>query len=102
MTDTTLTFDPPTTALVPIDLQRGIVAANTSPTASMEVVARASRLAAACRDAGIAVILVHVDPGPDGLLFPRPEADQPRAPITITPDWTDLMPELQRAGTDVG
>ena len=44
MTDTTLALDPATTALVLIDLQRGIVAGDTFPNASMDVVARAARL----------------------------------------------------------
>jgi nicotinamidase-related amidase len=81
MTDDTLSIDPATTALVLIDLQRGIVAAKTFPLEATEVVARAARLAAACRDAGVTVILVHVDVGPDGVLFPKVQADQPRPPM---------------------
>ena len=101
MTDTTLVLDPATTALVLIDLQRGIVAGDTVPNASMDVVARAARLAAACRAAGATVILVHVDPGPDGVLFPRPQADQPRPPSKPTADFAELMPELGRQPSDV-
>jgi len=101
MTDTTLSIDPATTALVLIDLQRGIVAADTFPVKATEVVARAARLAAACRAAGVAVILVHVDPGPDGMLFPRVQADQPRPPMKPPADFADLMPELGRQPADV-
>jgi nicotinamidase-related amidase len=96
-----LSLDPATTALVLIDLQRGIVAANTFPNASMDVVARAARLAAACRDAGVTVVLVRVDPGPDGMLFPRPQADQPRPPMKPPADFAELLPELGQQPSDV-
>jgi nicotinamidase-related amidase len=97
----TLSIDPATTALVLIDLQRGIVAGDTFPNASLDVVARAASLAAACRAAGATVILVHVDPGPDGVLFPRPQADQPRPPSKPTADFAELMPELGQQPSDV-
>jgi len=99
MTD--LTLDPATTALVLIDLQRGIAAGQTVPNAASDVVSRAARLAAACRRRGALVVLVRVDPGPNGVLFPRPQADQPRPPMTITPEWTELLPDLGRESGDV-
>jgi len=101
VTDTQLTLDPRTTALVLIDLQRGIVAGDTMPNTSADVVARAARLAAACRAAGVTVVLVHVDPGPEGVLFPSPQADQPRPPTRPPADFAELMPELDRQPTDV-
>jgi len=96
-----LTIDPATTALVLIDLQRGITAGQTVPNAASDVIARAAGLAAACRTRGVMVILVRVDPGPGGALFPRPQADQPRPPMTITPEWSELVPELGRQSDDV-
>ncbi|MHB1298608.1 MAG: hydrolase [Gemmatimonadaceae bacterium] len=101
MTIPALTLDPATTALVLIDLQRGIAAGTTVPHAASDVVSRAARLVAACRARGVAIVLVRVDPGPDGILFPRPEADQPRAPMRITPDWTAFVPELTPQPTDI-
>jgi nicotinamidase-related amidase len=101
MTDPTITIHPETSALVLIDLQRGIVAADTFPNTSMEVVRRAARLASACRDAGMTVVLVRVDPGPDGVLFPRPQADQPRPPSKPGADFAELMPELGQQAADV-
>ena len=101
MTDVSLTIDRVSTALVLIDLQRGIVAADTFPIKAMEVVARAARLAATCRDAGVTVILVHVDPGPEGLLFPSVQADQPRPPMKPAADFAELLPELGRQPSDV-
>jgi nicotinamidase-related amidase len=99
MSDLTLAYA--TTALILIDLQRGIAAGQTMPNAATDVVARAARLASACRDRGVTVILVRVDPGRDGRLFPRPQADQPRPPMTITPEWTELLPELGLQPTDI-
>lgn len=101
VTGSDLVLDPATTALVLIDLQHGIVAGNTLPNASADVVARAARLASACRARGVTVVLVHVDPGPDGLLFPRPQADQPRPPMNPAPDFAELVPELGRQPSDV-
>lgn len=98
MTD--LTLDPATTALILIDLQRGIAAGPTVPNAAADVIARSARLATACRAKGMLVVLVHVDPGPNGSLFPRPQADQPRPPMTITPDWTEFAPELGQQPSD--
>ena len=94
-------LDPKTIALVLIDLQRGITAGQTVPNAAPDVIARAAGLAAACRTRGVMVILVRVDPGPGGALFPRPQADQPRPPMTITPEWTELVPELGHQDGDV-
>lgn len=96
-----LTLDPATTALVLIDLQRGIAGGQTAPHAASDVVARAARLARAFRAAGGTVVLVHVDPGPNGILFPRVTADVPRPPFAMTPGWSDLVPELERAASDV-
>jgi nicotinamidase-related amidase len=96
-----LALDAATTALVLIDLQRGIAAGTTAPHAAADVVARAARLADACRARRVLVVLVHVDPGPDGLLFPRPEADQPRPPMRITPEWTQFVSELEPRSGDV-
>ncbi|MEO7455672.1 MAG: hydrolase [Gemmatimonadaceae bacterium] len=98
---TTLQLDARTTALVLIDLQHGITAGTTAPHAAKDVIARAARLAAACRGAGVPVVLVRVDPGVDGLLFPRPEADQPRPPMKYGPDFAELVAELGQAASDV-
>ena len=54
-------LDPKKTALVLIDLQGGIVARQTAPYASSEVVERAHRLAEAFRAKGATVVYVRVD-----------------------------------------
>ncbi len=96
-----LTLDHATTALVLIDLQRGITAGQTLPHAASDVIARAATLIAACRKRGMPIVLVNVDPGPKGVLFPQPQADQPRPPMTMGPDWAELVPELGREASDI-
>lgn len=97
----TLTLDPATTALVLIDLQRGIIGAPTAPHAASDVIARAARLAKRFRERHALVVLVHVDPGPHGELFPRPITDVDRPPFNVPPEWTELVPELGRSDDDV-
>lgn len=100
MTDQ-LTIDTSATALVLIDLQRGIVAGNLAPNAAVDVIAHGAALAAAFRKRGALVVLVHVDPGANGELFPRPQADNPRPPFAITPEWIEIVAELDRQPSDV-
>lgn len=99
MTD--LVLDPRSTALVLIDLQRGILAGQVVPHAAEDVVGRAARLASACRAAGATVVLVRVDPGRHGELFPSPAADQPRPVMAFPREWIELAPELGRTDEDV-
>jgi len=97
----TLTLDPTTSALVLIDLQRGIIGTPTAPHAAHDVVARAAELAKRFRERHALVVLVRVDPGRQGELVPRPATDVQRPPLAVPPDWTELAPELGRADGDV-
>jgi len=97
-----LTLAPAHTALVVIDLQRGIVAAPTAPRPGNEVVAHAAAVAAALRAAGGTVILVHVTPSADSRDALRPQTDTPalaRGPRTA--DWAEIVPELGPKPGDV-
>lgn len=94
-------IDTATTALVLIDLQKGIVGGQTAPRQASDVVATAARLAAACRAAGVLVILVRVDPGANGALMPRPKADVQRAPLSGTGGFADIVPELGPESGDI-
>jgi nicotinamidase-related amidase len=96
-----LTIDPTTSALVLIDLQRGIVGMPTVPHSASDVVARAAELARRFRECGALVVLVRVDPGPDGKLMPTPVTDVPRQMPARTPDWIQLVPELGPQAGDV-
>ncbi|KEF05179.1 MULTISPECIES: isochorismatase family protein [Streptomyces] len=84
----------PTTALVLIDLQKGITALPTAHPAA-EIVERSARLAAAFRERDLPVVLVNVTGGAPG----RTEAGRPGG--TPPADWAELVPELDRQPTDI-
>ena len=84
----------PTAALVVIDLQKGIVGMPTAHPAS-EIVARAATLARAFRQKELPVVLVNVTGGAPG------RTDVPRPAFSLPPDWTELVPELDRQPGDV-
>jgi nicotinamidase-related amidase len=92
MTD--LDLDPPTTALVVIDLQRGIVARPSAPHASGDVIARSARLVSALRTAGGRIVLVRVAFAADEGDRLRPPADVAAPPGAPPHDWSDLVPEI--------
>ena len=84
----------PRTALVLIDLQKGIVALPTVHPAS-GVVARAAELAAAFRRHALPVVLVNVVGAAPGRTDPQPRRPAPG------PDWAELVPELAAQPQDI-
>lgn len=102
MTASPLTLDPQRTAIILIDLQKGITALSGAPLPAAAVVSNAVRLLAAGRRAGAQPVLVHVGGSPDGADRLRPNADQPmRMAAPPSSDWSDLIPELERQPADV-
>ena len=90
-----LTLIPARTALVVIDLQRGVARMPTAPHAASDVVAHTAALAVALRAAGGTVVLVHVIRSADGRDALHPHADQPAPqPGPVPPEWTEIVPEL--------
>jgi nicotinamidase-related amidase len=90
-----LKLEPPKTALVVIDLQRGIVGFPAAPNAAGDVVARSAKIADAMRAAVGLVVLVHVTPSADGKDGLRPITDNPpqaRGPMPA--DWAEIVPEM--------
>jgi nicotinamidase-related amidase len=83
----------PNTALLVIDLQKGIVARQTAPYPSADVVAKAAELLKAFRAHKLPVVLVHVTGGPPG------RNEQPPMPAPPA-DWADFVPELDRQPGD--
>ncbi|MFF1464924.1 isochorismatase family protein [Streptomyces sp. NPDC058330] len=86
MTATTLD---PKTALIVVDLQKGIVGAPTVHPAG-DVVANAATLADAFRAKGLPVVLVRVTGGAPG----RTEGDSARSGQQPPADWADIVPEI--------
>ncbi|MGY0483391.1 isochorismatase family protein [Endobacter medicaginis] len=88
MTDR-LTLDPRRTALVLIDLQRGILALpGLTPHSADEVLSRCTALAERFRAAGAPVVLVHVDlaAAPPSQLVDQPMAGPPPADFAVLAD----------------
>jgi nicotinamidase-related amidase len=94
MADPTLTLDPATTALVLIDLQKGIVWRDTAPHASAAVVANGARLAEAFRAAGALVVLVRVAFAPDLRDVLSPPRDEVPPATTPSADWSEIVAEI--------
>jgi len=88
-----LTTLDPNTALILVDLQKGIVGRDAAPYPSADVVAKAAMLAPAFRAHRLPVVLVHVTGGAPG----RNEQPKPPSPAA---DWADLVPELDRQPDD--
>jgi nicotinamidase-related amidase len=82
-----LKIDLPETALVVIDLQKGIVAIPVQPHPAATVIANAAKLAEAFRQKQMPVFLVHITSSPDGKDALKPIADAPfqRSPRTLWP-----------------
>ncbi|MEU5683762.1 isochorismatase family protein [Streptomyces venezuelae] len=90
----TATVLDPTTALILVDLQKGITALPTAHP-SQEIVERSAALAAAFRERGLPVVLVRVTGGAPG------RTEGPARGGDVPADWADLEPELGRTDTDV-
>jgi len=94
-----LALDPKTTALVLIDLQKGILSMPVTPHTGQEVLSRNMKLAEQARQAGAPVILVHVGFAPDFADAPPHNVDKPLASSSPLPaDWSNFAPDLQQPG----
>lgn len=86
-----LTTLDPKSALVVIDLQKGIIALAGQrgvQSSVTDVVAKSAALAVAFRRHGLPVVLVNVDPGP------QPRSEQAPRAGGLPPDWTDIVAEM--------
>lgn len=89
------------TALVVVDLQKGIMGLSTEPLSPLAVAANVVRLLEAARRAGAQPVLVHVGAGADGADWLRPVADASVQRRELPPDWSELIPELNRQAGDL-
>ena len=84
----------PDTALIVVDLQRGIVGLPFVSTID-KVVGRSRALLDAFRERGLPVVLVNVAGGAPG------RTEQPRRRQPLPPGWTDFIPELGQQPADL-
>jgi nicotinamidase-related amidase len=85
-------LDPARTALVVVDLQRGVVSRDVGPHPADTVLENALQLAEAFRAAGAPVVLVRAEPG----AMPPADADVQRT--AATPPVGDVVDELAPLG----
>jgi nicotinamidase-related amidase len=90
----TLSLDKTKTALVVIDLQKGIVGRQVAPYSSDIVIKNAAALADAFRKNSMPVFLVRVTPSPDGKDSLHPITDAAPWSQTPQPDWAEIVPEM--------
>lgn len=100
MADDKLGIEKEKTALVLIDLQKGIVGRETQPYKSGDVVSNAAALAEAFRKNGMPVFLVHVNFTPGTALRLKVDSSM-SSRGDIPPDWADFVPELGPKEGDV-
>lgn len=93
-------LDSRTTALVLIDLQRGIAGDGRAPYSSPEVVSRSKQLAERFRAAQAPVFLVHVGFAPDYADALKQPVDEPtpRPQGGLPPGWFDFVDDLPQPG----
>lgn len=84
----------PRTALVIVDLQKGI-ATLAPPEFMTQIVGNTRKLIDAFRARGLPIVFVNVDGGAPG------RAEQSRPPRDLPADWTDILPELDRRPEDI-
>lgn len=87
-----LVINPEKTALVLIDLQKGIVGMETKPYPAASVVENATKLVSSFRKNNMLVCYVHVDF--KGGFPVRVETDSQMQRSNIPDDWTEFVPEL--------
>jgi nicotinamidase-related amidase len=95
-----LVIDKSKTALVVIDLQKGITTQPSRPYAPQEVISNAAELVDAFRKNKMPVFLVHVDITKETSLNVISDQTFSR-PLPASSDWTEFVPELTPAPSDV-
>ncbi|MCL4330615.1 MAG: isochorismatase family protein [Candidatus Thermoplasmatota archaeon] len=99
MAERDLEIDRSRTAIVVIDLQKGITRREGKPYPVPLVVSNASRLVKAFRSGGMPVFLVHVEFS--GGVPLRPIADTVMSGTQPAPDWAEFVPDLEVSTTDI-
>ena len=97
---TDLVLDKGKTALVVIDLQKGVAASPTRPYPAHDVIKNAARLVDAFRRNRMPVFLVHVDISKGTGLTAISDESFPRS-SPMPPDWSEFVPEIAPAPSDI-
>jgi len=96
-----LTLDRDRSALVVIDLQKGIALdPSLQPHSSQEVIANAVRLANAFRKRGLPVFMVRIELNRDVALVPESDLP-PLDPLDSPPGFADFVPEMAPTSSDI-
>lgn len=95
-----LVIDKSKTALVVIDLQKGITALPSRPYTAQEVIANAALLVDAFRRNDMPVFLVHVQMTNETMLNVISDQTFSR-PQPASPDWAEFVPELIPTPSDI-
>ncbi|SPF38395.1 putative hydrolase [Candidatus Sulfotelmatobacter kueseliae] len=95
-------LDPRSTAVVVIDIQKGIVGMPGAPHSTASVVANCARLVEAARRLAAQPVLVHVGGSRDGADRLKLTVDQTwSGPAPLPADWSDLAPEIGSHPRDI-
>lgn len=94
-------IDKKKTALVVIDLQKGIAGRDTVPYDSKTVISNAAHLAEAFRKNGMPVFLVHVTSTGAERLSPKSDEQSWSGTQQMPNDWHEFVPELNRTESDI-
>jgi nicotinamidase-related amidase len=91
-----LSLDRRTTALVLIDLQKGVLGMPLAPHGAAQIVQNAARLGLHFDEVGALVVLVHAafSPGAADRLSQAVDAPPSAPPGGLPADWTDFAPEI--------
>jgi nicotinamidase-related amidase len=95
-----LEIDKKTTALVVIDLQKGIAAQPTKPYSAQDVIGNSAKLVNAFRKNGMPVFLVHVVVIQETMLKVKSDQSFSR-PMPPPPNWSEFAPEIAPVPSDV-
>jgi nicotinamidase-related amidase len=95
-----LVIDKSKTALVVIDLQKGVTAQPSRPYTAQEVIANAAELVNAIRRNNMPVFLVHVQMTKETMLNVISDQTFSR-PQPASPDWAEFVPELTPTPSDI-
>jgi nicotinamidase-related amidase len=88
------------TALVVIDLQKGITAMQTEPYTSKVVIENTAKILKEARKNNMSVFLVHVTPSPDLKDALRPVSETSFQVSGYNPSWSEFVPELNIQPSD--